>query len=102
MAQYIEIQYDQVRSEANRLMQLKEQHDNQMRRMAQIINSTSDVWKGSAQQAYIDKFNEMQKDFQRFSEMLQHLSELILSSAEELQQADTDSASHVDTIEKAK
>ena len=102
MAQYIEISPDQVRSEAARLMQLKELHDQKMQRMSQIINSTSEVWKGSSQQAYVDKFNEMQKDFQRFSEMLQNISNLMKSSADEIEQANKDSASHVESIQKAR
>ncbi len=102
MAQYIEMTPDQVRGEANRLLQLKEQHDTQMQRMASIINSTSEVWKGGSQQSYIDKFNEMQKDFQRFSEMLDKFSQLIRSSADEIEQANIESANHTETIQSAK
>ena len=102
MAQYIEMSPDQVRSEATRLMNLKQQHDAQMQRMSSIINSTSEIWKGGAQQSYIDKFNEMQKDFQRFSEMLQKFSELIKSSADEIEEANIQSANNTETIQSAR
>ena len=102
MAQFIQMSPDQVRSEAARLANLKQQHDSQMQRMSQIINSTSEVWKGGSQQAYIDKFNEMQKDLQRFSEMLEKFSQLIRSSADEIEQANVESASHTETIQSAR
>ena len=99
MAQLIEMTPESLRSEAKRLMELKATHDDQIKRMGDIIHSTSDIWQGGAQQAYANKFDEMQVDFNKFSEMLQHFSELISSSADEMEQADRESSSHVQTVQ---
>ncbi len=102
MAYMIQMDPDQIRGEAGRLLKLKDEYDREFKEMSDIIHSTSEIWQGGAQQAYAAKFDEMRADFQRFSEMLDKFSKLIRSSADEIEEANRESASHVEQVQHAK
>ena len=79
---------ESLRSEAGRLRGFKSEHEGNMRNIDQLVRGLCDQWKGDAQSAFLEKYDEMQPTFQRFNEMLEKFAQLMDDSARDLETAD--------------
>jgi len=94
----IQVTPDMLRSKANELMRLKEQHDETMNKIRTLVHGINDQWKGDAQQAYVNKFDSMEGTFKQFSESLKNFSDLMTASANELEQADQQARNRINNV----
>ncbi|MBE6572791.1 MAG: WXG100 family type VII secretion target [Ruminococcaceae bacterium] len=84
----IQVTPELLDSKANELRTLRSQHDEIMNKMSTLISSLSDVWKGDAQQAFVDKYDEMKGTFSNFSDLLEEYAKMMNTAAQKLYDAD--------------
>lgn len=85
----IQITPDDLKSKANELRGLKSEHDETMQKMKTLIEGLNEIWKGDAQDAYVEKYHSMQSTFTNFSEMLEGYAKLMDTAAERMSETDT-------------
>ncbi len=67
----IQVTPELLNGKAAQLRQLKASHDEAMARVAAIVGGLSDVWRGEAQVAYVEKFQSMRGAIDSFSGMIE-------------------------------
>lgn len=89
----IQVTPESLRSEANRLNSLKESHKAEMNNLRRLILSLNEQWKGSAQDAFVGKYQELQPEFQKFIKLLEdHINHMKIE-ADQMEQRDNALAS---------
>lgn len=84
----IQVTPELLNEKANGLRQLKASHDEAMARMTSLINGLSDIWRGEAQTAYVEKFQSMQGVIHSFSEMIEEYAMFIDRAANTMAETD--------------
>ena len=89
----IQVTPESLRSEANRLNTLKESHKTEMNNLRRLILSLNEQWKGSAQDAFVGKYQELQPEFQKFIRLLEdHINHMKIE-ADQMEERDNALAS---------
>lgn len=89
----IQVTPESLRSEANRLNTLKESHKTEMNNLRRLILSLNEQWKGSAQDAFVGKYQELQPEFQKFIKLLEdHITHMKVE-ADQMEERDNALAS---------
>lgn len=89
----IQVTPESLRSEANRLNTLKESHKTEMNNLRRLILSLNEQWKGSAQDAFLSKYQELQPEFQKFIKLLEdHITHMKVE-ADQMEERDNALAS---------
>lgn len=89
----IQVTPESLRSEANRLNTLKESHKTEMNNLRRLILSLNEQWKGSAQDAFVGKYQELQPEFQKFIKLLDdHINHMKIE-AQQMEERDNALAS---------
>ena len=89
----IQVTPESLRSEANRLNTLKESHKTEMNNLRRLILSLNEQWKGSAQEAFVGKYQELQPEFQKFIKLLEdHINHMKIE-ADQMEERDNALAS---------
>ena len=84
----IQVTPESLRSEANRLNTLKESHKTEMNNLRRLILSLNEQWKGSAQDAFVGKYQELQPEFQKFIKLLEdHINHMKIE-ADQMEEQD--------------
>ena len=86
----IQVTPDLLNGKATELRGLKDQHDDAMAKMRTLIYGLNEIWKGDAQNAFLQKYESMQSIFSNFSQMLEDYAMLMNTAADRLQQTDID------------
>lgn len=84
----IQVTPEKLNSEADRLLRLKKQHEDEMKKLRTLVDGLGGKWKGQAHDAFVAEFNSMQYSFRNFAELLESYADLMRSSASQLQQTD--------------
>lgn len=84
----IQVTPELLTSKANELRGLKQEHDDAMAKMRNLIMGINEVWRGEAQDAYIAKYESMQTTFNTFSQMLEEYAKLMDTASQRLQESD--------------
>lgn len=84
----IQVTPELLTSKANELRGLKQEHDDAMAKMRNLIMGINEVWRGEAQDAYIAKYESMQTTFNNFSQMLEEYAKLMDTASQRLQESD--------------
>ena len=84
----IQITPESLRQNATSVMNYKEEHDQTIRKLAQLVRGLQDTWKGQAQDAFYQKFESMQQTFTQFSEMLKGFADNMNTAAQQLESTD--------------
>ena len=85
----IQVTPDLLDAKANELRTLKATHDENMAKMRTLIMGLNEIWKGEAQDAFVQKYESMQTTFTNFSEMLEGYAKLMDLSSKKLNETDT-------------
>ena len=89
----IQVTPESLRAEANRLNSLKESHKTEMNNLRRLILSLNEQWKGSAQDAFVGKYQELQPEFQKFIKLLDdHINHMKIE-AQQMEERDNALAS---------
>ncbi|MBP5418071.1 MAG: WXG100 family type VII secretion target [Clostridiales bacterium] len=84
----IQVTPDLLNAKATELRGIKDEHDQTMVRMRNLILSLNEIWKGDAQDAFVAKYESMQSTFTAFSQMLEQYAVLMNTSAAKMQETD--------------
>ncbi len=84
----IQVTPESLRSEANRLNTLKESHKTEMNNLRRLILSLNEQWKGSAQDAFVGKYQELQPEFQKFIRLLEDHINHMKTEADQMEERD--------------
>lgn len=85
----IQVTPDLLKGKATELRGFKEEHDNAMSSMRNLITGLHEIWKGDAQDAFLAKYESMQSTFTNFSEMLEDYAKMMDTAANQLQETDS-------------
>lgn len=84
----IQVTPELLNEKANLLRQLRVSHDEAMAKVTAIVNGLSDVWRGEAQAAYVEKFQSMRGTITYFSEMIEDYAAFMDRAANEMAETD--------------
>ena len=85
----IQVTPELLRGKSTELRGLKQQHDDAMTRMRTLMQGLNEIWKGTAQDALLAKYESMQGTFANFSEMLDDYAKLMDPAATQLETTDS-------------
>lgn len=84
----IQVTPEVLRGQAVDVRKQRGEHDATIQRLTTIVNGLSEVWRGTAQDAFVQNFRSMEPTFRNFSEMLEGYAKLMDTAARELEQTD--------------
>lgn len=91
----IQVSPELLEGKSNELRGYKSEHDEAMNKMRTLVTNLNEIWKGSAQDAFLAKYESMQGTFTQFSEMLENYAKLMDSTAKTLRDADNAAGSTI-------
>lgn len=83
---------DVLRAKAGTVRDYKVQHDALTQSVTSLVNGLEQTWQGSAQKAFLTKFESMRSVFAELSEMMEGYAQDLVTAADEMQQTDRNSA----------
>ena len=84
----IQVTPDMLRARSGDVRRCRSENDANIQKLTTIVNGLSDVWRGGAQDAFVERFRSMEPTFRNFSEMLEGYAKLMDTAARELEQTD--------------
>lgn len=84
----IQVTPETLRSKANDVRNYRTEHDDVMQKLKNLIYALNEIWKGEAQNAFLEKYESMQPTFTNFSELLEGYAKLMDTAANELETTD--------------
>ncbi len=84
----IQVTPELLRGKANDVRNYRGQHDDTMVKLGNLIRSLNEIWKGSAQDAFVAKYESMQTTFRNFSELLEDYAKLMDMTANGMEEKD--------------
>ena len=84
----IQVTPELLQGKATEVRGLKQNHDDTMQKLNNLVRALNEQWKGEAQNAFVAKFDSMQAQFKNFSEMLEGYAKLMDTAAREIQNTD--------------
>jgi len=77
-----------LRAKANELRGIRQNHDDSMSQMRNLITSLTDVWTGASQDAFLAKYESLQPTFTQFSQMIDDFAMLMDTHANRMEETD--------------
>lgn len=84
----IQITPELLQQKSSELRKLRGNHDSNMSSLTNLVRGLNEIWKGEAQTAFITKFESMQGEFKKFSELLEVYAVLMDTAAKEFSNTD--------------
>ena len=84
----IQVTPDMLRARCADVRRCRAENDANIQKLTSIINGLNDVWRGSAQDAFVERYRSMEPTFRNFSEMLEGYAKLMDTAARELEATD--------------
>lgn len=84
----IQVTPELLRSKANEVRNYRQEHNDTMVKLKNLIYALNEIWKGDAQNAFLSKYESMQPTFTNFSELLEGYAKLMDTAANELEATD--------------
>ena len=94
----IQVTPDLLNGKATELRGIKDEHDQAMARMRTLILGLNEIWKGEAQDAFVARYESMQSTFQNFSQMIEDYAQLMNTTAQNMQETDSQTASTINSF----
>lgn len=77
-----------LRAKANELRGIRQNHDDSMSQMRTLVSSLTEIWTGSAQDAFVAKYESLQPTFTQFSQMIEDFAGLMDTHATRMEETD--------------
>ena len=84
----IQVTPETLISKATNVRRHRGEHEQTMQQLSQLIFSLNEIWRGEAQDAFVERFRSMESTFRNFSEMLEGYAQLMDTAANQLQSTD--------------
>ena len=94
----IQVTPDLLHGKATELRSIKDDHDQAMARMKTLILGLNEIWKGEAQDAFVQKYQSMESTFTSFSQMVEDYAALMDTTATSMQERDESLASTINSF----
>lgn len=94
----IQVTPDLLHGKATELRGIKDEHDQAMARMKTLILGLNEIWKGEAQDAFVQKYQSMESTFSSFSQMVEDYAALMDTTATSMQERDESLASTINSF----
>jgi len=94
----IQVTPELLNAKASELRGLKSNHDEAMTKMRSLIMGLNEIWKGGAQDAYVQKYESMQATFTNFSQLLEEYAKLMDITAQKMSEKDAELASTINSM----
>lgn len=91
----IQVTPELLRAKANELRGYKGEHDEAMSKMRTLILGLNEIWKGEAQDAFLERYENMRPTFSNFSQMLDDFAKLMDNTANRMQQTDSENRQNI-------
>ena len=88
MAKRIMLTPEELRARAKTIRSYKEQDSAVLNKMTNLVSSLCAVWRGSAQDAFVNNFIKGREDFVRFHQTLDHFAGRQETTAKRLEETD--------------
>ena len=98
MANLIKVSPEQLKERAASVRNYKQQHDEIMNRITNLVLNLCEIWEGQAQNTFVSQYNAMQPKFQKFSEQLNTYSQQMEQIANSMQNTDNTLAQRIRNI----
>lgn len=98
MANEILLTPAQMRERAMKIRSYKEEQEEVMSRLTNLVNSLSTVWRGESQDAFVARYLGMKSTFQNFSNSIEDYAKLIETTASDMEQTDNSLASRIRNV----
>ena len=85
----IQVTPELLMGKAGDVRKIKSEQEQVMQRLTQLVLGLNEIWKGDAQNAFVQKYQSMDSTFKNFAEMLEGYAKLMDTAAKELQNTDT-------------
>lgn len=87
-APVIQLSADTLRSKASDVRSYRAEHDEVMAKLKTLVYALNEIWKGEAQDAFLQKYESMQSTFTSFSELLEAYAKSMDTTAAEFEAKD--------------
>lgn len=94
----IQVTPDLLHGKAAELRGIRDDHDQAMARMKNLILGLNEIWKGEAQDAFVQKYQSMESTFNSFSQMVEAYASLMDTTAAGMQEKDESLASTINSF----
>ena len=84
----IQVTPEMLRGRAGDVRNIRGDHDGTITRLNNLVMGLNDIWRGGAQDAFVERYRSMEPTFRNFSEMLEGYAKLMETAARELEQTD--------------
>ena len=84
----IQITPETLRTQANTVRKYRTEQTQTMQRIKNLVFSLKDSWKGEAQEAFVTKFQLMDRTYNKLSEVLDSYARLMDTAANDMQTTD--------------
>lgn len=84
----IQVAPESLYREADKLLDLKDQQEAEIRKLRNLVNSLNSQWKGRSQTEFVNKFYSMDYAYRMLSELLEAYADLMKIAAEQFQSTD--------------
>ncbi len=98
MAKQIMLTPEELRSKAKAIRLFKEEDRAVLNKMTNLVSSLCGVWRGSAQDAFVNNFIKGRDDFERFHQTLDHFAGMLETTAKRLEETDNNLRSSIERI----
>ncbi len=98
MASEILLTPAQMRERADKIRAYKEEQEEVISRLTNLVNSLSTVWRGTSQDAFVNKYHGMKSTFQNFSASMEEYAALMEATARDMEQVDSSLASRIRNV----
>ena len=98
MAKRIMLTPEELRSRAKTIRLYKDEDRAVLNKMSNLVYSLCGVWRGSAQDAFVNNFIKGREDFERFHRTLDHFAGMLETTAKRLEETENNLRGSIERI----
>ena len=88
----ISVTPEELKQEAQIYVQAKEEIDSAIRKVNSMNSTIAEQWKGKAFQAYLEQYNQLEQNVQKFEELLVNINQQLNKYADTVAERDAQDA----------
>lgn len=98
MADLIKIIPERVKEEAGKIRECREQHNDIIDRLNNLVMNLADIWEGQAYQNFVSNYQEIQKQIGKFVETLETYATEMDDASARMQDTDSSLMSKINNL----
>lgn len=98
MADVIKITPERLKDEASKVRNYREEHDNAISRLTNLVMSLCDTWDGEAQMAFVSSYENFKPKLDKFSQTLEKYAQDMDKISNKMQTTDQSLAGKIRSL----